>query len=183
MSFAIRRTSLVLLTASIFFFGVEAPARAQDKADVVRPSEQRTGRGVGFGMDNGLFGRAFEQGARVHFPVLSFMDVNLRGISTLAPTEGDTRWELGGRLELVGHTPVFLNLVRLYGGGGPEIAAHASGPGEKKAAWGGGGHFGFEFFLRPQMSFFTEIGGHAGNELTGGGTALAGMMFYPFTGP
>jgi hypothetical protein len=111
------------------------------------------------------------------------MDVNLRGISTFGAMEGDTRWELGGRLEIVGHTPVFLDLVRLYGGGGPEIAARASGPGEKKAAWGGGGHFGFEFFLKPQMSFFTEIGGHAGNELTGGGTALAGMMFYPFTGP
>ncbi len=165
---------------------VPAIAHADDSPaspDVVKPSERRTGRGVGFGMDNGMFGRAFEQGVRVRLPILDFMAVNLRGISTLAALENKTRWELGGRVEVIGHTPVYLNLVRLYGGGGPEIAMHTLGPGEKKARFGGGGHFGFEFFLKPTMSFFTEIGGHAGNDQTGGGTVLAGMMFYPFTGP
>jgi hypothetical protein len=151
--------------------------------DVVKPSSSPAGRGVAFGFDNGLFGRAFEQSARIRLPIAEYFAVNLRGISTFGPMADDTRWELGGRVELVGHTPVYLNLVRLYGGGGPEVAARATGPGDKKTAFGGGGHFGFEFFLKPSMSFYAEIGGHGGNELTAGGTAVAGMMFYPFTGP
>ena len=160
-----------------------AVAVAAEAPAVVAPSTQTTGRGVGFGFENGLFGRAFEQGVRIRFPIARYFAFNLRGISTLGATEPDPRWELGGRVELIGHSPIFLNLVRLYGGGGPEIAARVSGPGEKEAALGGGGHFGFEFFLNPHMSFFTEIGGHAGNEVTAGGTVLAGMMLYPFTGP
>jgi hypothetical protein len=37
--------------------------------------------------------------------------------------------------------------------------------------------------LRPTLSFFAEIGGHAGDDLTGGGTVVAGMAFYPFVSP
>ena len=183
-----RTKSLFGLTALGFaLLFVPSVARADEPAtkepDVVRPSSTPAGRGVAFGFDNGLFGRAFEQSARIRLPLADFFSVDLRGISTFGPMANDTRWELGGRLELVGRTPVYLNLVRLYGGGGPEVAARASGPGDKKTSFGAGGHFGFEFFLNPNMSFYTEIGGHSGNELTAGGTAVAGMMFYPFTGP
>jgi hypothetical protein len=163
--------------------GFSRSAAAQEP-DVAKPKPTPTGRGVGFGLDNGLFGRAYAQGLRVRFPLGDQFAFNLRGISTFGMAEDEARWELGGRAEFIGHTPVYYNLVRLYGGGGPEIATRVAGPGPRdKTRFGGGGHFGFEFFLTPGMSFFAEIGGHAGDGLTGGGTVLGGMMFYPFTAP
>lgn len=175
----------VLACAAILFAPAVAHADepAQPEAPTApRPSESRTGRGVAFGVENGLFGRAFEQGLKLRIPVLEHWDVGLRGISTFGEQAGDTTWYVGGRLDIVGHSPTYLNLVRLYGGGGPEVFAKANGVGDKLLV-GGGGHFGFEFFLNPKMSFYAEIGGHGGNELTAGGTAIAGMMLYPFSGP
>lgn len=167
----------------------EAPAASAgstaspESSEIARPSTTPAGRGVGLGSDQGLFGRAYAQGVRFRIPVFEHFAFNLRGISTFGHVGSDVRWELGGRAEIIGHTPVYLNLVRLYGGGGPEVAARVSGPGPRSARFGGGGHFGFEFFLSPAVSFFLEVGGHGGDELTAGGTALAGVMLYPFTGP
>lgn len=45
---------------------------------------------------------------------------------------------------------------------------------------GAGGHFGFEFFCRPQFAFFLEVGGQGGTVLPGA-TVQAGLMFYPWT--
>jgi hypothetical protein len=155
-----------------------APAEA-----VVQPSDKRTGRSVGFGVENGLSGRAFEQGVKLRIPILEHFGVQLRGVSAFGDAGGDTAYYLGGRIDLVGQTPVYLNLVRLYGGGGPEVLTRVAGPGGDKTLIGGGGQFGFEFFVSPKMAFYVEIGGHSGNELTGGGTAIAGMTLYPFSGP
>jgi hypothetical protein len=169
--------------AFVLVFAFARTAAAQEP-DMTKPPPTTPGRGVGFGLDNGLFGRAYAQGLRVRFPLGEHFAFNVRGISTFGQVEDEGRWELGGRAEFIGHTPVYYNLVRLYGGGGPEVARRVAGPGpSNKTRFGGGGHFGFEFFLKPGMSFFAEIGGHSGDGLTGGGTVLGGMMFYPFTGP
>jgi hypothetical protein len=174
------------LAAVAFVLGLAGSASAQEPedADVAKPKATPAGRGVGFGLDNGLFGRAYAQGLRVRFPLGDHFALNLRGISTFGPGGEQDRWEVGGRPELIGHTPVYYNLVRIYGGGGPEVATRIAGQGPPdKTRFGVGGHFGFEFFLKPGMSFFAEIGGHSGDELTVGGTVVAGMMFYPFTAP
>jgi hypothetical protein len=160
----------------------ETAARSQS-GDVAQPSPRPTGRGVGLGVDNGVFGRAYEHGLRFRIPILEHWAVNLRGLSVLGERADELHWYLGGRLDVVGHGPVYLNLVRLYGGGGPEVLARVQGSTDEKVLIGFGGHFGVEFFLNPKMSFFTEIGGHSGNDLTAGGTALAGLILYPFSGP
>jgi hypothetical protein len=51
-----------------------------------------------------------------------------------------------------------------------------------KPTAGGGGHFGVEFFSMPKSSFSFEIGGTSGAQggLGAGGTAIAGVTFYPF---
>jgi hypothetical protein len=133
-------------------------------------------------MDNGLLGRAYGQGLRVRLPLGEHFAVSLRGLSAMGERAGDFTWYAGGRGEIIGHTPVYLNLVRLYGGGGPEVVTRLQGSTGDKTIVGLGGQFGFEFFLSPGFSFFAEIGGRAGDDLHGGGTVLAGMMLYPFSG-
>jgi hypothetical protein len=173
--------------ATLFFCAVTlAPAfAAADEAPVAAPrGGPPAGRGLALGFDNGVFGRAYEQGLRIRIPILGHYAFGLRGVSAFGDRSGELAWYLGGRAELIGHTPVFLNLVRLYGGGGPEVLTrvHGTGGGDQTLI-GGGGQFGFEFFLHPKMSFFVEIGGRARDDVTRGGTAIAGMMLYPFTGP
>jgi len=71
----------------------------------------------------------------------------------------------------------------VYGGGGPQVFMAAAGvPGAKaKPTFGGGGHFGLELFFAPHASLFVEIGGTSGAQagLGAGGTAMAGVQWYP----
>jgi hypothetical protein len=62
----------------------------------------------------------------------------------------------------IGHGPVLLNVLRLYGGGGPQVFFPTGGANKKRANWGGGGHFGFEFFMLESTSFYLEVGGQGG---------------------
>jgi hypothetical protein len=166
-----------------FFSVTLAPAlAAADEAPAEAPrAAHAAGRGLALGFDNGVFGRGYEQGLRIRIPILEHFAFGLRGVSAFGDRSGDFTWYVGGRAELIGHSPVFLNLVRLYGAGGPEVVTRVHGSGGDKTLIGGGGQFGFEFFLQPKMSFFVEIGGRAGDDVTGGGTAIAGMMLYPFS--
>jgi hypothetical protein len=89
---------------------------------------------------------------------------------------------LGGRLELIGRTPVLLNLIRIYGGGGGGPFVDVAGPQKGQVTAEGGGEFGFEFFLQPHFSFYSEIGGNAcgvGTALCSGATVVAGLTWYP----
>ncbi len=180
--------------AAIAFVVLTAPrARADESptpalpvpatgAGAEAPAPPPAGRGVAFGLEQGLFGRTYEQGLKVRLPLGEHWGVHLRGLSAFGEFGGETNWHVGGRAELIGQSRVFLNLFRLYGGGGPEVTARAAGSLGDKTSIGGGGQFGFEFFHHPNMSFYLEIGGHSGSEVTAGGTAIAGMMFYPFGG-
>jgi hypothetical protein len=87
----------------------------------------------------------------------------------------------GGRLEIYGQSKVYLNLFRLYGGGGVQRFADADR--SPNHGWGGGGQFGFEFFLWRAGSFFIEIGGHSGvaRQQDSHALVLAGMNLYPFS--
>jgi hypothetical protein len=137
---------------------------------------------VSFAYENGLWGSAFEQGVRVKVPVHTNFGLVARPIF-LHQMGGDSyRGDVGGRVELHGSSPVFLNLVRIYGGGGPQVFMAASGLPNARPTFGGGGHFGFEFFYTPRASFFIEIGGTSGAQGSrgAGGTAIAGVSVYPF---
>jgi hypothetical protein len=90
---------------------------------------------------------------------------------------------LGGRFDLVGRSPVFLNLVRLYGGGGLDVFAAVASGANHAVETSGGAQFGFEFFLQRRMSFFLEVGYHSSlqNGPPGGETVVAGLNLYPFS--
>jgi hypothetical protein len=77
---------------------------------------------------------------------------------------------------------VFLNLLRLYGGGGVQVFAPVTGTNSSKASVGGGGAFGFEFFLNDRLSWILEVGGSSGaaGSNSSGATVTAGLQFYPF---
>jgi hypothetical protein len=135
-------------------------------------------RDFAFAYENGLFGHGFGQGIRVKIPFHAHWGMNVRGLSVFR-TEAAAEWILGGRIEYWGQSPIFLNLVRLYGGGGPQLFVHVKG-GNNNLMWGGGGQFGFEFFANRRMAFFLEVGGNGGGDLPTGATVLAGMNVYPF---
>jgi hypothetical protein len=137
---------------------------------------------VSLAYENGLWGNSFEQGLRLRIPLHPNWGVLVRPLA-LQNVNGDAYTaDLGGRFELYGASPVFLNFARIYGGGGVHVLDAVSGVGSPKPVVGGGGHFGFEFFFTPTASFSIEIGGTSGAQgnLGAGGTAVAGMTWYPF---
>jgi hypothetical protein len=145
-----------------------------------------TGEGVSFGVEEGGWTGLFGSGLRIHVPIIRYFGFTLRGawISNGSNPVGTPTGYVGGRLDLVGRSPVFLNLLRLYGGGGVDLFS-AAGPGiDHTARWGGGGHFGFEFFLNKYSSFYLEVGGRGAfsdGSMPGGQTIVAGMNLYPFS--
>jgi hypothetical protein len=167
---------------------------------VTVPWHGPTGGGVGIGFEEGAWAGVWGNGLRVFVPFYEqiggrnagSIGMDLRGlvffgsgVVCMGPTPclNGSRDRYGGRFDLIGRSPVFLNLVRLYGGGGVEVfSAFGSTVSDHTAYVGGGGHFGFEFFLSRRFSFYLEVGGHSGanNSLPGGETVIAGMNVYPF---
>ena len=97
----------------------------------------------------------------MYVPVTKPFGLRVRGIMVFGQPDLGDSMAAGGRAELIGRTPAYLNLVRLYGGGG---------------------FFGFEFFLHAKMPFFLEVGGNSGTVGTSGAGATieAGVQMYPF---
>ncbi len=143
------------------------------------PWTEPSGEGFGFGYASGSWGGEWTQELRLRIPIYRFIAMGLRGIAVGSlQTE---RWDLGGRIELIGQPPVFLNLVRLYGGGGLQVFRPVSEVDDPKTSIGGGGHFGFEFFMGAGMSWILEIGGSSGvgDSRAAGATIIGGVNFYP----
>jgi hypothetical protein len=175
----------------------EQPAPAPAQGDYLRiPWTGESGTGVGFGYENGLWGPAFGVGVRVKVPLPWWGEserykrskedkgpyypwgVALRGVTTDNPSY------VGARLDLFGQSPTLLNLVRIYGGGGPQVFAVHTTEKLSSASWGVGGAFGFEFFFARSTGFFIEVGGTYldtayVHDLTGA-AIVAGMNVYPF---
>ncbi len=187
----------LFLLAALFSFAAsaqpaDAPAPApvdpRDTAHLTLPWTEPAGRGVSLGYDmgglgNGGSGPVMENGVRVRIPFGRSFGLTVRVLNLLGQDGSGFRYDLGSRVELWGQTPVYLNLIRLYGGGGitlsvPLVRADDAGP-KYAVQLGGGGQFGFEFFLHQKMSFFLEVGGN-GMQWGAGPTVLAGANFYPF---
>lgn len=154
-------------------------------SDLLAPLNWReqSGQGVSFAYESGLWGSRWEQGLRFGVPFGRHFAVNLRALYTSDTSiEDDVPYtaDLGGRLDFIGRSQPFLNLVRLYGGGGMQVFEPVFATEGRSTQIGGGGHFGFEFFCTPHYSFFLEVGGQGGKP-SAGATVLAGMAFYPWT--
>lgn len=142
----------------------------------VPPWMEPSGQGVGIGYLHGSWAGHWTQELRVRVPIGHFFGIHLGGLYLHDETGGAEN--LGGRLTLTGGTPVYLNLVRLYGGGSLDVLT-AVNQAAAPVRWGGGGFFGFEFFMSRRFSFFIEIGGRGGTKYSGA-TIMAGMNVFPF---
>jgi hypothetical protein len=171
-----RRLLLTLASSALAVALAATPASAQEGAV---PWHAPSGAAVSVGYANGLWGTEFAQALDLKLPVHPNFGFVLR---PMALYDMVSREDFGGRVELYGASPVFLNFARIYGGGGAQVFYAVNGVPNPKPAWGGGGHFGFEFFYVPRSSFFIEIGGTSPVQggVAGGGTAVAGVTFYPF---
>lgn len=179
-----------------------APERAQDtvgegKQAVVAPALptpervahiNRIWRGVGLGYANGLWGSSFGQSLRVDVPfgrkVGQFAGVRVEGrlIHPPAGTGGFYDPVVHSGLSFWGRGPVWLGLVRVYGGGGAWVGVRPNPVEGEQLGFSGGGYFGVEFLVASRMSFTFEVGGqgpaHRFRQDDAGGSAMAGFMVY-----
>lgn len=144
-------------------------------------------RGVGVGFDQGLWGSGFGQSLKVSIPfgkrVGQFFGLRVRGLAVYGPGQGLDP-VFGGGLEIFGRTPVFLGLLRAYGGGGAWATTRPlipEGDTTARSGIGGGGHFGLEIVISPRTTFTFEIGGQSPTHargLDGGASVTGGIMLY-----
>lgn len=147
------------------------------------PWTEPSGQSLAFSYDNGSWGGNWTQSVRLFVPFGDHFGALARGLVMFG--SGRTfaeRIDVGGRLELIGRSPVLLNLVRLYGGGGISVMSPVHGVTNREITVGGGGQFGFEFFLTPHIGWTLEVGGNSGSQdgFGSGATILAGISIYPF---
>jgi hypothetical protein len=151
----------------------------------------RIWRGVGIGLDMGFWGQShYAQSLKIDIPfgwrIGQFFGMRVRGIMVYSDRDAglDTVADpvFDGGLELFGRSPVWLGLLRVYGGGGAWVGVRLN-PSDVGRTWnvGGGGHFGVEFALAPRASLQVEIGGQAPGHALGydaGASVMAGVMIY-----
>jgi hypothetical protein len=164
------RAAIVILMLML----AAAPAGAQE---IALPWTTPSGRGVGIGYELGQWGQGFGQGLRLRVPIYGGWGTALRGI--VVGADDPARWSGGGRLEVYGQSPVFLNLFRIYGGGGVQLFHQWKGNHAGETRFGSGGQFGFEFFMSPHLGFFLEVGGNGNAHLVSGATVISGLTIYP----
>jgi hypothetical protein len=176
---------IVLLVLSPVAARAQEPSAplAPQPALLLAPWTDPTGKGVAIGFDIGLWGRAMGQSLRVRVPFLRhhwcLVTRALGAVGQKSSDGTDSALDYGGSFELQGQTDVYLNLIRLYGGGGVEVVHGYRGPDRGHTTWAGKYEFGFEFFLSPRISFTLEVGGNGlGTASTEGPTVFAGMNVY-----
>ena len=159
------------------------PAKSWEVARLKIPWTGPSGEGLALGMSVGSWGGAMATGIRARVPLHHAFGLQLQ-VLTLARTgeqaENNGRLDVGGRLEFYGASPVFLNLVRIYGGGGISVFYPVIGVPTAHPMIGGGGHFGFEFFNSEHFAYYLEVGGNSGSmgAFGSGPTIMTGMHFY-----
>ncbi len=171
-----------------------APASSRAPAPVLGPRfddahidrVNRNLRGVGIAFDQGLWGSGFGQSLKLSLPfgkrVGQFFGVRLRALAVYGLHDFDPIY--GGGAEIFGRTPVFLGLLRAYGGGGVWAGRRPFMPeGDTSKSWGlgGGGHFGFEIVISPRTAFTLEVGGQSPMHALGldaGASVMGGIALY-----
>lgn len=145
----------------------------------------RSARGLGIGIDQGLYGGAFGQRLHLDVPfgrrIGQFFGLRVQGTVAYGMRGPFDPVALGG-LELFGRSPVMGGLVRVYGGGGVFVGGRFTPRIEgRRFGIAGGGHMGIEAFAMPRMSFSVEVGGQAPVHALGldaGASVMGGINFY-----
>ncbi len=169
-----------------------ANGRRVSLAEIQLPWNEPAGRGPSIGYNFGLWGG--ENGLAVHlrFPLGlthpgHHWGLDVRGIlltenyHDFALNKIESRRSYGLRVGLFGQSEVFLNLFRVFGGGGAIYVEHGKGPSAPN--WVGTGGFGIEFFIWRAVSYYMQIEGRSrilaqeDNFIT----FVAGVQLYPFS--
>ena len=178
---SMRSTFRLLALSATFAVGSTAAAQPESNEglNIALPAAHPRAQNVGIGLEEASAGANWIQGIRVDVPLGRFAALGVRAWGLLHSDDPRTT-DFGGRLDFIGRGPVFLNLVRLYGGGGPQIFTEVRGPGGGKTQIGGGGQFGFEFFMAASISLYLEVGGQSGgvDNFGGGAFTAAGIHIY-----
>jgi len=174
--------NVVLLAVSVG--SISSTAVAEEPTKTTPWDEPSGGYGVATGFSNGIWGGSlYAQDARIRVPLFSeHFAAQLRGLIVHDWQSADYRLDMGARLGMIGGTAPLLNILRVYGSGGAQFLAPIDNEYEENVKFGLSGEFGVEGFLGPTISIFLEIGGggYFDSNYGNGGTAMAGLQFYPF---
>lgn len=179
-----------LLLAPSLSLALAGPARGPEPVAPVADAAysqavNRSARGLGLGIHQGLYGSAFAQRLHLDVPfgrrVGQFFGLRVQGTVGYNVRGAFDPVAFGG-VELFGRSPVMGGLVRIYGGGGVFVGGRFA-PRVEGARLGvaGGGHMGIEAFATPRMSFSVEVGGQAPVHALGldaGASVMGGINLY-----
>jgi hypothetical protein len=120
-------------------------------------------------------------GLQVFVPVSNLFAVVARPM--LAGGASSRDLDLGGRLDVQVHSPVYANLVRVYLGVGPQGFYELRGEQAHSRDFSGGWDVGAEVFLNQHFAVHWEMGTSGGDVTSGAGPAFTvGFRAYPGSG-
>ncbi len=134
------------------------------------------GRGVALSVGGGFRGDGSEVEFRLRIPLAKEWGLLLRYSASLPAASPQT--SMAAALEVVRQSPIFLNLVRLYVGGGFRASVPTDSSGQTYVAWSPGINalIGAELFFARNASLFFDTGPDLGyGPLTKAGASGAGL--------
>lgn len=137
-------------------------------------------RGAGFGIDMNSLANDVSAGLQLFVPASRSFAVVARPMLTGGASSRDL--DLGGRVELQLHSPIYDNRVRVYLGVGPQGFYELRGEAAHSRDFSGGWDAGAEVFVSPRFGVHWEMGTSGGSVTSGAGPAFSvGFRAYPWT--
>ncbi|MGO8694932.1 MAG: hypothetical protein ACLQMF_14820 [Rectinemataceae bacterium] len=164
----------------------QSPAETAAPLPSSLPWTQKSGTGVGIGLDS--FGTATAEELDINVLVPVYRPFALRVRSAMYFGFGGAGEAVGGKLEAMLRSGMLLNFIRVYAGGGPALFYGLTGPnaGQFDGDWfagdiNGNWFAGAEIFFDPRMALHWELGTNGGAFGTGAGPYVdVGLEVYPF---
>ena len=162
----------------VALLGISSVAAADP--DVSPPWREASGTGVALGVENGIWGRNYVTGLRARIPVDAHWAIVVGPLAVHGIGSDPYRLDALGRLDVVGGSLPYFNILRVYGGGGLRVGTQVTGTPTRKVVVGVGGQVGVEVFFGPGVSAYLEVGGTGDNNggFTAGGTVIGGIHTY-----
>ncbi len=161
------RLAALLSTALI---GTAPVLRAQSTAaDPAAPSSSAFRGGAAVGIDMNSMAAELAPGLTLLIPVSRLVAINARPMAL--GTSGNL--DVGGRLEVQLRSPLYLRVLRVYFGTGPQGFTEVRGGELHQKDFSGGWDVGTEIFLSPRFAVHWEMGTSGGGVLGAAGPAFS----------